>query len=60
MAKKNAAPTKSEILAQIAKDRPDAVLLDVRMPGMDGPRAARALRARTRTPEVSRSRRWTR
>jgi CheY-like chemotaxis protein len=35
----------AEALRVAAAERPDAILLDVMMPGMDGPDTARALRA---------------
>lgn len=35
-----------------AAERPDAILLDVMMPGMDGPATARALRAAPETAEI--------
>lgn len=35
-----------------AAERPDAILLDVMMPGMDGPATARELRARPETAEI--------
>ncbi|MFN3352370.1 MAG: response regulator [Brevundimonas sp.] len=43
-----------EVLAALAQARYDLVLMDMRMPGMDGPTAARALRARgDRTPIIA-------
>ncbi|HYR09222.1 MAG TPA: response regulator [Longimicrobium sp.] len=35
----------ADALRMAAAERPDAILLDVMMPGMDGPATARALRA---------------
>jgi CheY-like chemotaxis protein len=35
-----------------AAERPDAILLDVMMPGMDGPATARALKAAPETAEI--------
>ncbi len=35
-----------------AAERPDAILLDVMMPGMDGPATARELRSRPETAEI--------
>ena len=40
------AGTGEEALAALARGRYDLVLMDMRMPGMDGPETARALRAR--------------
>lgn len=45
------APSGAEALRLAASERPDAILLDVMMPGMDGPATARALRA---SPETAR------
>lgn len=42
----------SEVLAQCAQHEVDLVLLDIRMPGMDGIEAALALAARPRPPAV--------
>ena len=39
------APGAEEGLAEIARERPDLVLLDVTMPGMDGPSALAAIHA---------------
>lgn len=35
-----------------AAERPDAILLDVMMPGMDGPATARALKAQPETADI--------
>lgn len=35
-----------------ASERPDAILLDVMMPGMDGPATARALKAQPETADI--------
>ena len=42
----------AEALAVIAKEQPDAVLLDVMMPGQDGPATLALLRAQASTREV--------
>ena len=42
----------AEALRRVAEDRPDAILLDVMMPGMDGPATARELRSRPETAEI--------
>jgi CheY-like chemotaxis protein len=39
-------------LRMAAAERPDAILLDVMMPGMDGPATARALRAAPETADI--------
>lgn len=41
-----------EAVDVVARERPDAVLLDVMMPGQDGPATLAALRARTETRDV--------
>jgi CheY-like chemotaxis protein len=41
-----------EVLALVARDRPDLVLMDVMMPGSDGREAYRALRERPDLPAV--------
>lgn len=46
------APSGAEALRLAASERPDAILLDVMMPGMDGPATARALRASADTAEI--------
>ena len=42
----------AEALAVVARERPDAVLLDVMMPGQDGPATLAALRAQESTRGV--------
>jgi CheY-like chemotaxis protein len=42
----------AEGLRLAAAERPDAILLDVMMPGMDGPATARALKAEPGTAEI--------
>jgi CheY-like chemotaxis protein len=42
----------AEALRRVAEDRPDAILLDVMMPGMDGPATARALKASDDTAAI--------
>ena len=42
----------AEGVAKAARDRPDAILLDVMMPFMDGPATLRALRADPRTADI--------
>lgn len=39
----------AEALAAVREERPDAVLMDVQMPGMDGPATLQALRAEGHT-----------
>src|SRR5919108_1550765 len=41
-----------EALEIVGRDRPDAILLDVMMPHMDGPTAVRALRANPETSDI--------
>ena len=42
----------AEGLRAAAAEQPDAILLDVMMPGMDGPATARALKAAPETAEI--------
>ena len=42
----------AEALRRVAEDRPDAILLDVMMPEMDGPATARALKASDDTAAI--------
>ncbi len=42
----------AEALRLAPAERPDAILLDVMMPGMDGPATARALKAAPETAEI--------
>ncbi|HST60023.1 MAG TPA: response regulator [Longimicrobium sp.] len=42
----------AEGLRMAAAERPDAILLDVMMPGMDGPATARALKAEAATADI--------
>jgi DNA-binding NarL/FixJ family response regulator len=42
----------SEVLPAVAHHQPDVVLMDIRMPGMDGLAATELLRARADAPEV--------
>ncbi|HEX2210275.1 MAG TPA: response regulator [Longimicrobium sp.] len=42
----------TDALRLAASERPDAILLDVMMPGMDGPATARALHASAETAEI--------
>jgi len=42
----------AEGIAQAAEHRPDAILLDVMMPGMDGTATLRALRASPETADI--------
>ena len=46
------APSGADALRTAAAEQPDAILLDVMMPGMDGPATARALRAEPDTAEI--------
>ncbi|HEY0017047.1 MAG TPA: response regulator [Longimicrobium sp.] len=47
-----AAPSGAEALRLAQSERPDAILLDVMMPGMDGPATARELKARPETADI--------
>ena len=47
-----AAADGAEVAAAVRAHRPDVVLMDIRMPGMDGLTATEALRARPGPPEV--------
>ncbi|HEV3051387.1 MAG TPA: response regulator [Longimicrobium sp.] len=47
-----AAGSGPEALRLAAAERPDAILLDVMMPGMDGPATARELKARAETAGI--------
>ena len=47
-----AAASGAQALRLAAAERPDAILLDVMMPGMDGPDTARALRAAPETADI--------
>ncbi|MBB6171399.1 DNA-binding NarL/FixJ family response regulator [Nocardiopsis mwathae] len=42
----------TEVASAVDRHAPDVVLMDIRMPAMDGLAATEALRARTRAPEV--------
>src|SRR2546423_1557203 len=46
------AATGAQVPAAVAEHRPHVVLMDIRMPGMDGLAATEALRARPDAPEV--------
>lgn len=46
------APSGADALRLAAAERPDAILLDVMMPGMDGPATARALKASPETADI--------
>src|SRR5688500_17867162 len=48
----SSAASGAEGVAKAARDRPDAILLDVMMPFMDGPATLRALRADPRTADI--------
>ena len=47
-----AAGSGPEALRLAAAERPDAILLDVMMPGMDGPATARELKGRAETADI--------
>ena len=47
-----AAASGAEAVAMAAAERPDAILLDVMMPGMDGPATLAALRAQEATRSI--------
>ena len=47
-----AASDGTEVAAAVNSHRPDVVLMDIRMPGVDGLTATEALRARREPPEV--------
>jgi CheY-like chemotaxis protein len=47
-----AAGSGTEAITVAGRERPDAILLDVRMPGMDGPEVVSRLRAGSETREV--------
>ncbi len=51
------APSAEEALALIDEDAPDAVMLDVRLPGMDGISAIQHMRSRLGETPCGRSRR---
>jgi CheY-like chemotaxis protein len=46
------AATGAEAVERAAADRPDAILLDVMLPGMDGPTTLEALRGRAESRDI--------
>ncbi len=48
-----AAGSGTEALARVAVDRPDAILLDVMMPGLDGPQTVARLQQEASTRDIA-------